>query len=451
MPKSRPRSVRHRPIRRERDRAMTLLSVLALFLIGYVVIASYGSTVQRIDATVVAGLTSFVSIGIAVLVTTFSFVFVALSLVSAQFSPRVVRHFWHGDRFRFVFLWSSILVFGYCFVIQFVESPRLHLLGLVLGSYQIFVMFPVFLGYLADNLNAASITKKIADRTLVEIADSYLEHAEAAKFDEPVGVVVSRSSGFLEKIDSERLLLAFEPLKNEHPELELHISNYLGSFIEIGTSLISLVPPIAIDDSVRSKIASCFSVNKFRSDDQDIEYGVRQLVDIGIKAISPALNDPTTCVNCIHYLGVIVKELAVRDDRSMLARKLGAAGIILKEPTFEQYLDDAFDQIYHFGRRDHVIVRTVIGVLREVVSAVPDVSRAKVVVNEVSDMELGHLIGEASDTQFGLVESRNYVRKSLTGFYRAAAERFELLGESELAFEMSSLSKAYDVNMEVKR
>ena len=50
-------------------------------------------------------------------------------------------------------------------------------------------------------------------------------------------------------------------------------------------------------------VSKTFSVNRFRSHTQDINFGVRKLVDIAIKAISPAVNDPTTCLNCIDQIG----------------------------------------------------------------------------------------------------------------------------------------------------
>lgn len=448
MARNRPqRFVRH-PIRSERDRALALLSILAILLAAYAYVASRPDIVDRIDATVVAAITSFVSIGVAVLVTTFSFVFVALSLVSVQFSPRVVRHFWHADRFRFIFLWSSIAVFAFCFFIQFFTVPRLHLLGLVLGSYQIFVLFPVFLGYLADNLNAASITKSISDRTVAEVVNSYELRPDSYSEARENGIVVARASGFFETLHVEKLIAIFAGVKQEHPDVRLCITNYVGSFIEVGSRVAEFQPAIPISEKTANDIANCFSLNKFRSYTDDIEYGIRQLVDIGIKAISPAINDPTTCVNCIHQLGVIIKEVTVREDHSKLHKRLAEIGIDSKEPSYEQFLDDAFDQIYHFGRRDHVIVHTIVGVLAEIVSAAPTISRAEAVVTEVAEMELLTLLDHNSDGQFALREFRNYARKSLVRFYATAAERFEVLGNQARAAELIELKDRYESSFE---
>ena len=390
-----------------------------------------------------AALSAWVSIGVTILVTTFSFVFVALSLVSVQFSPRIVRHFWHRDRFRALFLWSSIAVCAFCFVVQFTENSSLHALGLFLGAYQTFVLFPLFLGYLADNLNAATITKSIADRTVAEIDGVY----DLVPIDSAVevadGTVVSEKSGFLEKIDAVLLVQASGRLAKTNPKSSIRVVNYLGSFIEVGSTLITIEPPVPIDRELETLIRKSFSIQKFRSFDQDVEYGIRQLVDIGIKAISPAVNDPTTCVNCIHYLGVIIKELATRDLTSRTARELAKHDISLKEPSFEQFVDDAFDQIYHFGRRDHVIVRTLIGVLAEIAASVGDADRLRTLVREVEEMELSTLGGPDGESTFATAEQRNYVRKALVIFYRTAATRADAIGESGLAAEYRALQGGY--------
>ncbi|MEQ1923614.1 MAG: DUF2254 family protein [Pyrinomonadaceae bacterium] len=431
------------PIRTDRDRAILLVSILAVFLAGWVFFINAPNAFALAEPMMRAALSAWVSIGVTILVTTFSFVFVALSLVSVQFSPRIVRHFWHRDRFRALFLWSSIVVCAFCFVVQFTENSSLHALGLFLGAYQTFVLFPLFLGYLADNLNAATITKSIADRTVAEIDGVYDLVPDDHAVEVEDGAVVSERNGFLEKIDSDLLIRASRPIAQVHPDSSLRVTNYLGSFIEVGTTLITIEPPVAINREIEDLVRKSFSIQKFRSFDQDVEYGIRQLVDIAIKAISPAVNDPTTCVNCIHYLGVIIKELTTRDLTSRTARELAEHRIIVKEPSFEQFVDDAFDQIYHFGRRDHVIVRTLIGVLTEITASVGDAERLKTLANEVSEMELSVLCDPQGKLVFETAEQRNYVRKALVTFYRTAAKRADVIGQLDLAAEYLALETSY--------
>jgi len=426
---------KRRTVRSDRDRAVLLVSILIGFFAVYLVLLV---ALDRPTWMVLEGLLpslgiAMIGVGITVLVTTFSFVFVALSLVSVQFSPRVVRHFWHGDKFRRIFLWSFVTIFGLLFVVQFVGSIFLHLLAVLLSAYGVFILFPAFLSYLADNLNAASITNNIANRTLEEIERDFDQLSETLA--PPPSTVCSDTNGFLATIDIDRLSAVFSSLKRDHSVGVLRVPNYLGSFVEAGSALAVVEPETTIPVPIENEIRACFVLHKFRSMDEDVEYGVRQLADIGIKAISPAVNDPTTCVNCIHYLGVIIKELAGRELRSRKSKNVEARGILLKEPSFEQYIDDAFDQIYQFGRRDQVIVRTMISVLTEILAATVDADRTAVVVKEVDDMELQSLYQAGLESAFPLVEYRDYVRKALRRFYDAAADKSDRLGDPNAAAE----------------
>lgn len=443
---------KHSSVKTGRERAVILLILLVVFLAAYasVMMSLLPGSFARVEPLLPSLLSAMIGVGITVLVTTFSFVFVALSLVSAQFSPRVVRHFWHGDPFRRIFLWVFVAVFGLCFVLQFVDAPRLQLLGITLAGYSIFVLFPSFLSYLADNMNAASIVHSIANRTVAEI-EAF--HSELPTLVKPPAshVVISSKSGFLERIDTDRLAAVFKVYTTRDSNVRLKIANYLGSFIEVGSALAYTDPPLEISPSMQEQIESCFHRNKFRSIEQDIEYGVRQLVDIGIKAISPAVNDPTTCVNCIRYLGVIMKEIAVRDDRSDNAKLLEAEGIVLKEPTFEQYLDDAFDQIYQFGRRDHVIVRTIVSVMEDILAAVPNPGRAELVIRGIEDMELEYLFHGERESPIALTEQRNYLRKAIGRFYRSAATKLEAFGFPERRAELEATARRIESSIESNR
>jgi uncharacterized membrane protein len=407
--------------------------VAVLFVIFFICLAVYfflafgleAKTSEKLFSMLPSALNTMVGIGVTVLITTFSFVFVALALVSAQFSPRLIRHFWQGDNFRRFFLWSFIFTFAFCFAVQFFDFPRIQLLALTLGFYLIFVMFPIFLSYLAENINVATITRHIAKVTVSEIKENY-EVLPALK-ETISSVIKSKGKGYLDTIDSERLIKVFSRLKKSHPEISMQIPNYIGSFIEEMSALAIILPSIEIDRKTSDEIGNCFLFSRFRSIDQDVEYGIRQLADIGIKAISPAVNDPTTCVNCLNYLGVIVKSMALHEDKSLKAQELERNGIFLREPSFEKIVDDAFNQIYQWGKKDYVIVKTIIRILADIISVVPNEQRFKAILQEIDEMELSYLYDKKQVVPIQLKEHRDYVEKSLKVFYETAAKQAEIL------------------------
>ena len=106
-------------------------------------------------------------------------------------------------------------------------------------------MFPIFLGYLAENINAATITRHIAKVTVAEIKENYEELPTLEET--PNSIIKSKGKGYLEGIESERLIEIFSLLKKSYPEISMKIPNYIGSFIEEFSALAIITPDIPID------------------------------------------------------------------------------------------------------------------------------------------------------------------------------------------------------------
>jgi uncharacterized membrane protein len=129
-------------------------------------------------------------------------------------------------------------------------------------------------------------------------------------------------------------------------------------------------------------------VAQFRSHTQDINFGVRKLVDIAIKAISPAVNDPTTCLNCIDQIGEIAKELAVKEFPSADSRTLGSKKIQINEFNFEEFIDFCYDQIFQWGKQDPTVVKRIIRSIRIILPLVNNPFNLKILIQQVEEMDL---------------------------------------------------------------
>jgi len=79
--------------------------------------------------------------------------------------------------------------------------------------------------------------------------------------------------------------------------------------------------------------------------EQDCGFGVRQIVDIALRALSPGINDTTTAVMCVDYLTAILGHLAPRDIPSSQRHEDGALRVITIGPTFAGLTNESFDQI----------------------------------------------------------------------------------------------------------
>jgi len=135
-------------------------------------------------------------------------------------------------------------------------------------------------------------------------------------------------------------------------------------------------------------VAKQFSVGKFRSYRQDIHFGLRQLVDIALKAISPAVNDPTTAINCLDYLGEIVREILQADMPATGLTYWKGEKLYLNEASFDRIINQAFDQIYHYGRNDFAVTARLINTINYTIRHVKRVAHLDVITDEILEIGL---------------------------------------------------------------
>jgi len=100
--------------------------------------------------------------------------------------------------------------------------------------------------------------------------------------------------------------------------------------------------------------------------DQDAAFGIRQIVDIALKALSPGINDTTTAVMCMDYLTAILARLAPRQIPSSHRYEEGELRVIAKGPTFESLLADAFDQLRESAKGNLGIMLRMLGALQTI-------------------------------------------------------------------------------------
>ncbi len=104
-------------------------------------------------------------------------------------------------------------------------------------------------------------------------------------------------------------------------------------------------------DRLTDQVRSLFVLGHQRTSDQDIEFGVNQLVEIAVRALSPGLNDPFTAITCVDHLGSALCRLATRDMPSPYRHDLQKQlRVIAPADTFPEITDAAFNQIRQYGR-----------------------------------------------------------------------------------------------------
>jgi uncharacterized membrane protein len=146
-----------------------------------------------------------------------------------------------------------------------------------------------------------------------------------------------------------------------------------------------------------------------RTFEQEPKYPIRLLVDIAIKALSPAINDPTTAVQAIDQIEDLLRRLAGRDlDDGFVADSGGALRLLVLAPTWEDYLTLAFDEIRQFGA-------TSIQVMRRLRAALPGLEEIATVATHAEavrrylthlDLVIEHSPLDSEDKAMAMLEDR---------------------------------------------
>jgi uncharacterized membrane protein len=317
----------------------------------------------------------------------FSITVVALTLASTQYSSRILRTFLR-DRANQAVLGILMGVFAYCLVVlrtirggdEGAFVPTLAVAFAVALAFVAIGAFIFFIHHIAASIQATSILRAAADETFQAIDRLFpSEMGEAPQtqvqpqvddVEDGDGWTTVRAlrTGYVQGVDSAALLR----FAAEHNTV-IRMERGIGEFVVEGTPLITVRDRLQSaeadgpdkDPSERAakRLDSIYTIGLQRTMLQDAGFGIRQIVDVALKALSPGVNDTTTAVNCVDYLGAILARLAARHIESPYRMQDGVLRVIAKAPAFDSLLSDAFDQIRQNAGGNVAVVLAMIGAL----------------------------------------------------------------------------------------
>lgn len=316
----------------------------------------------------------------------FSVTIVALQLASSQFTPRVLRNF-TADRGNQVVLGVFIATFTYTLlVLRSIRSggadqdpfvPRIAVavgVALVLVSIG-FLIF--FINHAARSIQVSTILARITRDALHDVGRLFPE--EIGRVDavddlpdprrpETEGArVLASESGYLQGVDGDSLFQL-----GEKQGLVIAMEPYVGDFILPGEPLAQVWPPERITGEVVSAIRTAFVLGAERTPEQDLEFGIIELSDIAVKALSPGINDPTTALRCIDRLTEILLALGTRAPPDNRRTREGNVHFIARHLHFERAVGLAFDQIRHYGAENPAIAKKLLAAMSGLAALLPE-------------------------------------------------------------------------------
>jgi uncharacterized membrane protein len=302
---------------------------------------------------------------------------VALQLSSTQFSPRLLRNFLR-DRHNQVVLSVFVATFAYSTAGLYTvgvsvgqrteDYPRLAVTGALVLLFLSLVMLVYFLHHLAHSLQIDEIMSKVERNTLAVIERDLPRDASPDPLPEPPAwavMVPAYRSGYVQTMHP-------EVLRDTATELDAvaGVVPMIGEHVIAGAPLmwawrLSPEQPPPSPDAFAAVSGEAIRIGFERTAEQDVAFGVRQLADIAVKALSPAINDPYTSIQAIEHIAVLLASLAQRPlGNRQLRDASGDVRVLVRGRDLAYYLDLATGQVRRYGAAEPRVDRALLRVLR---------------------------------------------------------------------------------------
>jgi uncharacterized membrane protein len=330
---------------------------------------------QIMLAAIASSIMTVVSIVFAILLMT-------LTLASMQFSPRILVSF-VKDRVTQWTLGVFLGTFLYCMAAlpaarSFPQpfAPVATVTGALILALTSVIGLIYFIHHISRAVSVNHIVDRIARET-EEVIDEIMPHKrgfglrhEDMPFppDETEFPVLNEQSGYICFVDSARLLKLAKAYG-----LRVRVLRPVGHFVPSGVPLFAVSRKARLTPERSAELRSAFAIGPIRTMQQDVEFGVLQIVDIALKAISPAVNDPSTAITCVDQLTRILIRWAGRaPPPALLSSPPHVVRVIIPWPDFDHLLDTAFEQIRHYAVNDIAVSLRLLRALDDLAATADD-------------------------------------------------------------------------------
>lgn len=390
--------------------AIESIAAVALFAVTVSIDEAASHADLRLPSWVISGspdaarqiLSSLAGALITVVGVVFSIVIVTLTLASQQFGPRMLRTFIR-DRGAQVTLGTFVATFFYTMLVLISIGstfvPHLSVtVALALTAIDLGVLI-YFIHHIATAIQLpaviASIARDLGGAIHAEAGAAQASGSAAAglsgggapvsgptaedllaRLDRSGRIVAAPASGYLRFVKHATLLR----IAAEHDAvIRLHYRP--GHFLTKDHPMATVWPPEAAT-AIGHRLETVHITGPLRTLSQDIAFGTDQLVEIAIRALSPAVNDTFTALTCIDWLGDSLCKIAVGWYPQSLHRdRLGAIRLITVPVSYERLVQRSFEKVRQAADGMPAVLIRQLDVLSKIMSVAPP-SRTQVLLDQ---------------------------------------------------------------------
>ncbi|MDT5163496.1 MAG: hypothetical protein QOC88_390 [Mycobacterium sp.] len=390
------------------------VAVVALFVVTYSIDRLAYDGVIHLPSWVISGtsdvarvlLATVAAAIITVVGIVFSITIVALTLASTQFGPRMLRNFVRDPGTQ---LALGTFVASFCYAMIALVSvgggphgdfvPHLSItVTLVLTLFDVAVLI-YFLNHISTMIQLPVVIANIATTLVSEV--TAMQNADAC----PIGTARGPShdellrrlaedgapirtprSGYLQVIRHDILVNIAAKA-----EAVVQLPYRPGHFMVAGQVIAKVWPPEAAD-SVAERLALGHVAGAYRTLPQDVSFGFDQLVEIALRALSPAVNDTFTGMTCVDWIADCLCRIAPLWDPQRIRRDAdGNIRVIAFQPDFDRLVERTFDTIRQASVGMPAIMIRQLDAIAKVIEQVSDRKRRTALIRQAEAIQRSNL------------------------------------------------------------
>lgn len=339
----------------------------------------------------------------------FTLLTLPLSTVAAQYGSRLLRVFL-GDRTTQFVLGMFVGTFVYCIAAALSipptavepEGPQLAAtvgLYLMLATFATLVLLVQHISTMLQAPNiAASAGAELRAVVRAELSDKVTSRPNQSQASLDSSLMLAETegyavhvtgTGYLQYIDPESMLTLAQD-----KDLIIRVLHKPGHFVGPGVATALVWPASRVDELVARQIRKAFQIGNVRTPTQDVAYAVNQLVEMALRAMSPAINDPFTAMTCLDFIGEGLS-LSIRQGEkgSRYYDREGRLRIILEPYMFDELLSGAFDMLRHASCDNGSVLLHMLAVIDRLAQEANSSEERQLLLSHVSLIQTESLAG----------------------------------------------------------
>ena len=343
----------------------------------HVLDAKLGGPIGITEAGAQALLQAFVTATLSFVVFTFGSLLVAIQVASAQMTPRIIATtLLRNDVVKYT---VGIFIFTLMFALSAQnrmdkDVHQLVMLVAVLLGILSFGAFFYLIDYASRLLRPISILAHVGNDGLAVIEGAYPDPTLGPDLQNSGRLDLGLSNRVIQHQGTSAIVLAVN-LNLLMAEAEraggiIEFAPQVGDFVAVDEPLLNLFGGAqSLNDST---LRALIAFGSERTMDQDPTFAFRIVVDIALRALSPAINDPTTAVLAIDQLHRLLRTVGKRHLRTdEIPNTLGQLRVVFRTPNWEDFVHLAFSEIRACGSNNLQIVRRLRAMIENLVQTLP--------------------------------------------------------------------------------